>query len=168
MNDKKILEPFRIMANCCPKLKGKQKFQILTMISVDDCLKEKVYINSFKHGKSVLDEHSERKAYEENNDSDNIILFTTIAPCDHCYKYFIFGQCKIKKIYYLSDRLQGCKKSLNDDRIISLEKLFKDTEYETEVQDLINKLLLDYYNWKCLKKGGDYYGKQPCNGKKID
>lgn len=168
MKESNLILPFVLMEKEYKEIKGTNKFQILAMVKVGKNIDYEIFYNSMNttNKRSIPDEHCERKCYEKYKDRENLSIFVTIAPCDHCYNKFIKDAKNIKNIYYLSKEYQENKVSIEDDRVKCIFDLIKDKDL---VNQLIKteKILLNDYNkhtkknrikkekLNALKKGGD-------------
>lgn len=136
MKVKNIIKPYLEMAQKYDYLNKGTKFQILSMIMHSGNLHKDVFSNSINPNtnRSILNKHCERKCYEKFKHDSYIIIFVTIAPCDHCYKYFIKDAENITAIYYLASKYQQNKRSINDARVRCIFDIIKDDDLKKSLR----------------------------------
>ncbi|TMW50203.1 hypothetical protein DOY81_004704, partial [Sarcophaga bullata] len=85
--------------------------------------------------------HAEANAILNKNCADlkNATLYTTLFPCNECAKLII--QAGIKKIYYLSDKLNNSRYASTHSRLMFDAAEIVYTKFEPKINEIVIKLV---------------------------
>lgn len=154
MKKQNIKDVFNEMSKRYNILKGSHKYQILSMVMSNGIIVPRIFKNTIlSNGYSDVKKHCERVAYESINDSEDLIIFVTVVPCEQCYRNFIKNNPNIRKVYYLCEEFLENKMTYisGDKRLIPISRFFK--EDQKWLNRVKNELLSGYIKNTRKRKG---------------